>query len=93
MKLSLIMGGKKIKLKPPDVGVDKVTVPDTDCPHCKEPLAVQGGGKRIKSHDTYEAPAGCLSCEKMVGYLELQMNTLFGLEEDARIASMGIRIY
>lgn len=93
MKLHLVMNGRKIRLKKPEDGVAEVEVPKETCPHCKKPLTVAGGGKHIKNQDTYSAPAGCVSCNMWVGDLEVQVSTLFGLEEDERIANMGIRIY
>jgi hypothetical protein len=92
-KLVLVMGNRKIRLKQPEEGVAKVEVPKEVCPHCKENLVVAGGGKRIKNHDTYAAPAVCLACNHWVGELELKVSTLFGLEEDERVFSMGFKIY
>ena len=87
------MRGKKHRVKPPYEGAAYANVPDQDCPHCAKPLQVQGTGKRIASRDTYAANAICTSCEKPVGELQVKVNTLFGLEEDERVFSMGVKIY
>jgi hypothetical protein len=83
MKTTLLMGdpsGRPLKVVQPYEGADHANVPKAQCPHCKqEPLQVQGTGKRIKSHDTYSAGAICTN--------------LFGLEEDERVFSMGVKIY
>jgi len=93
MKPVLILGDKRHKVKTPYEGASYADVPDVECPHCKKPLQVQGTGKRIAGHDIYRAPAICTACEKLVGELEVKVNTLFGLEEDERVFSMGVKIY
>jgi hypothetical protein len=69
------------------------------CPHCgEENIKVAGTGKIIdpeRRHDTYRADAVHYStdCNKSVGVLRVKIDSFFGLEEDERIANMGIRIY
>lgn len=93
MKPILKMKGKTFKVKMPYDGASYADVPDAKCPHCSEDLTVQGTGKRIKDYDMYEAGAICVKCKKAVGELQMKVNTLFGLEEDERVFSMGIKVY
>lgn len=56
--------------------------------------AVAGSGRRIESHSVYASDGGCVACKTISGVIRVQVvDTLFGLEEDERIASMGVRIY
>ena len=93
MKIRLKMGGKTFKVKQPYEGASYANVPDAKCPHCSEELVIQGTGKHIASYDTYAAMAICVKCEKPVGEIQAKVNTLFGLEEDERVFSMGVKIY
>jgi hypothetical protein len=70
-------------------------IADGACPHCKaEPFKVAGARRRISSDDrAYEADGGCIACEKFVGILRQETNTLFGLREDEAMSRLGIRIY
>lgn len=93
-KLTLeLWEGKKTKLKLPDKDSISVDVPNTKCPDCHEPLVVSGGNKRVGAFDTYHSDAVCTKCNKHVGTLKLKVDTLFGIEEDQRVFSMGIKIY
>lgn len=85
MKLTLkpASGGPALKL----VASEAFATADVPCPHCKAtPLRVQGTGKRIASHDTYAAEAVAMCCDRHVGEIRAQVSTLFGLEEDERVA-------
>lgn len=63
------------------------------CPLCGK-SGVAGAGRRIEGHATYAADGGCADCRKVTGVLRVVVaGTLFGLEEDERVASMGVRIY
>lgn len=92
-KATLTIGKETFAVAVPYEGCSYADVPSVVCPHCGEPLQVQGTGKRIATRDTYAATAICTTCEKPVGELKLKVNTLFGLEEDERVFSMGVRIY
>ena len=65
------------------------------CPHCKAtPFKVAGAGKRIAADDrAYEADGGCLACNRHVGLLRAEVNTLFGVREDEAVGRLGVRIY
>jgi hypothetical protein len=93
MKPILKMKGRTFKVKVPYEGASYADVPDVKCPLCNEDLTVQGTGKRIKNYDTYEAGAICVKCKKLVGELQVKVSTFFGLEEDERVFSMGIKVY
>jgi hypothetical protein len=93
MKIHLMMDGVKHKVVPPYEGASHADVPGQNCPHCKKELRVQGTGKHIKSFDTYASVGICVACEKPVGEIQAKVNTLFGLEEDERVFSMGVKIY
>ena len=89
----IVIDGTPHKVVPPYSGAEYADVPDVDCPKCSEPLQVQGAGKHIVEYDTYASTAVCTKCHEAVGELRLKVNTLFGLEEDERVFSMGIKIY
>lgn len=83
----------KLTLKLASGGVEKLTASeefataDVPCPHCAvTPLRVQGTGKRVASHDTYAAEAVAMCCDRHVGEIRARVSTLFGLEEDERVA-------
>ncbi len=57
---------------------------------------VHGGGKYIDpnaAHDTYAARAICTNCGQHVGILRAKVSTLFGIDEDKRIARSYVKIY
>jgi len=96
------MGIKAIKL---DTGVGDVrdctqphphadyVLPSGACPACKAtPWKIQGG-EVTRGHDTYTAPARCVACGERVGALQVQVSTLFGLEEDERVLYGRCRVY
>jgi hypothetical protein len=72
-----------------------VLVPGMLCPTCRiEPLRVKGTGKYVESSNTYAAHAVCAeNCGAHLGTLRVQVNTLFGIEEDERVFASGIKIY
>lgn len=72
---------------------DSMEVPGKSCSGCKKPLFVGGARRRIGGFDYWESDAVCSNCPSCVGTLRLYVKTLFGLEEDQRVQSMGIRIY
>ena len=87
--------GKVQELKLPFPEADAAVVqPPAPCPHCgAEEMKVQGTGKHIESQDTYASNAITTCCSKHVGTIRAKVNTLFGIEEDERVFSMGVRIY
>jgi hypothetical protein len=44
-------------------------------------------------HDTYTGGAECTRCRETVGMLTVQVDTLFGIEEDAAVLSGRCRVY
>lgn len=65
------------------------------CGHCGAPLRAIGQGQTDESRDTVRADAVCASeaCGKLVGVLRVKPATLFGLEEDRRVAGGLCRVY
>ena len=92
-RLTLHLDDKIIHLKEPGPWANTVEVPGHLCPYCHKPFEVAGAKPRIGGHDYYVAEAGCVLCGAWVGELRAYMSTLFGLEEDERVAQMGVRIY
>lgn len=97
MKITLTLNNGDVRsAKRPYENADHA-VASGACPGCKaEPFKVAGCGKSIdpdRRHDTYRADAVCIACSGHVGILRVKVDTLFGIEEDERVASMGIRIY
>lgn len=90
--------GKVHRVKPPYKDAAFVAT-NLTCPHCgEENMKVAGTGKHIDPdhrHDTYKAQAvhDDEHCRGHVGVLRVKVNTLFGIEEDERVFSMGVRIY
>jgi len=66
---------------------------DGECPACGEQGAKVQGGDVTRGHDTYTAPAVCLSCRQKVGLLVVTMRTLFGLAEDEAVPQGRGRVY
>jgi len=95
MKIYLIRPtGKKVPAKLPYESADHAVLA-TDCPECGEHEAkVQGTGKRSSQDKmAWEADAVATCCDRYVGTLRCEVSTLFGVEEDARVFSLGIKIY
>lgn len=72
-------------------------IADGACPGCKTTsFRVAGCGKSIDPDhrlDTYRADAVCIDCAGHVGIIRAKIDTLFGIEEDSRVFSMGVRVY
>ena len=79
----------------PVPNADHAVVVDTLCPGCGvAPFKVAGTGRRIAANDrAYEADAVALCCDRSVGTLRVEIDTLFGLREDEAVLRMGVRIY
>jgi len=94
MKLFLIIGAKRVKLRAPYPEADHA-IAELSCPVCGvAPLKVGGTDKRFSDDDrAIEATAICYACDRLVGVIRAEPNTLFGVREDARVARMGVRIY
>jgi len=95
-RMTFETGGRVYPMRPPFEGADHAVVEGWTCPTCGG-NKVAGAGRTIEGphpSDTYRADGGCASCRKVVGVLRVKVaGTLFGLEEDERVASMGVRIY
>jgi hypothetical protein len=93
MKTSIIIKRKRYKVTIPYEGCNFVIVPNQNCQHCGEELKVQGKGNHIASHDTYAANAHCVNCKKVIGELQVKVDTIFGLEEDERVLCSRYKVY
>jgi hypothetical protein len=74
---------------------DNYAEADGACPGCgATPFQVAGhqGAQRLTDNRTLRAGGRCLSCGDAVGYLYAQPDTIFGLEEDARVRERA-RVY
>ena len=79
-----------------------ITLPDNitstatcegDCPSCRKPLRVIGKNRRTVNDRYYASDGHCGSCLSHVGEIQAHPGTLFGIEEDARIAGGPWRVY
>lgn len=63
-----------------------------ECPYCGSGR-VRGEGKRREvGHDTITCPAHCYDCDEPRGRLVVRVSTIFGIEEDERVAQRA-RVY
>jgi hypothetical protein len=66
---------------------------DCDAGEDGQPLRVAGvKGTGVVDHDTTTCEAGCLRCGKTIGRIVAKACTIFGIEEDARVAQR-CRVY
>lgn len=103
MKIKLLVEkGKARQCREPFAGADHA-VAFGPCPGCGRQdsygvgtygFKVAGTGKRPSADDrAWEADAVALCCNKHVGILRVEPNTLFGVREDEAVSRLGIRIY
>ena len=94
MKISLHLPASRVDVKH-EPNARHVEAP-VACPVCAAPapLRVIGGPRRIADRDHYEADAYCQACGIQIGKLRVEMETLFGLEEDESVLTHGrARVY
>jgi len=93
MKIWIELNEQKIEATRPFEGSDFVEA-KTDCPHCKAsaPIKVQGG-ESFHDHDTYTCAAFCVGCKGSLGKMKVQVDTIFGIEEDNRVLNGRWRVY
>lgn len=93
-KIFLLLDGKKIRigLPFPEAGHAVVKAP---CPHCGAcPFHVSGAGRRPSTDDrAWEADAVSRCCDKPVGVIRYETNTLFGVREDEAVLKGRCRVY
>lgn len=71
-----------------------VTVTGYTCPCGEKTWRISGGQSQISDDDrAYEASARSLCCNRIVGVLRVEMDTLFGLREDQAVLSGRCRVY
>lgn len=90
----LVDGGRARRCREPFPGADHA-VAEGACPLCgSDDLKVAGTGRRPSDDDrAWEADAVALCCDRLVGTLRVEPNTLFGVREDEAVARLGVRIY
>jgi hypothetical protein len=90
----LIEGEARRKASLPHEDADHALV-DGACPLCRAtPWGVQGTGRRPSKDDlAWEADAVTTCCKKHVGVIRAEMNTLFGVREDAAVLNSRCRVY
>jgi hypothetical protein len=93
-KIFLLLDGKKLRLSLPFEGADHAVV-SVCCPHCEaDPFHVVGMGRRPSKDDrAWEADALSRCCEKPVGVIRYETNTLFGVREDEAVLRGRVRVY
>ncbi len=66
-----------------------------DCPGCnaKGPILVAGAGIERHDHDTYYARAAHVGCGARLGTLCVEVDTIFGIEEDEQVLNGRCRVY
>lgn len=95
-KITVTIADVVHKAAPPFDGADHAVVEGIkECVWCKAPapFKIAGAGRRIESHDTYAADAVAVCCKSWVGTLRVQVDTLFGIEEDERVLRGRCRVY
>lgn len=93
MKIALVIGERRIDARLPYQGADHVLVDET-CPDCEHdaPTKLRGRDQR-HSHSKYHAIAVALCCGARIGQLEVEVQTVFGIEEDRRVLAGPWRVY
>lgn len=85
MRVTLEVVGQRLACSVPYHGAEHVEVSGRRCPSCgAEPWCVRSDERR-DGHDTISGPAYCVACRAPAGELVVQVDTLFGLEEDGSV--------
>lgn len=79
---------------PPDKGAPVVSI-DAACPGCGARSPIEVAGKGIERHDdrVYYARAFHVGCGTRLGVLCVEVDTIFGIEEDQRVLNGRPRVY
>jgi hypothetical protein len=87
-------GAARMRCVQPYEGSAYVDVVDTLCPVCNKALAVAGTSMHPSQDDrAWESDAYSTCCKEYIGELRVEMNTLFGVREDAAVLSGRCRVY
>lgn len=86
--------GPRRPCAPPFPDADHAVV-DGKCPLCGcDDFKIAGTGRRFSSDDrAYEADAMSLCCDKPIGIIRYETNTLFGVREDEAVLKGRCRVY
>lgn len=92
MVIYLIRDDRRIEVPTPDCA-ETLPVPGETC-ECGAPLVVGGTGATPSADDrALECDAVCLACRKRVGTVCVEVPTIFGVREDARVLAGRWRVY
>ena len=94
MKVKVIVNGVTYKATMPYEGATFVEIQEA-CPCCGHagPTKVHGIGNYHNDYDTHYSDAGFPCCHYRSGTIEAKVNTLFGIDEDRAVGSLGVRIF
>lgn len=89
------LSGARIRLPIPKEKHVQSVAPGGPCPFCGAiDYRVHGEDRHISEDDrAYESVACCCTCNKRVGTLRLNTDTLFGLHEDEMVLNGLARVY
>lgn len=96
MKITLITeASEEIPLRLPYDGSEYVVADGKRCECGGDPLTVCGarGTDREDDRGMIEAAAICARCRGILGTIRIEIQTLFGLEEDRRVLNGRPRVY
>jgi hypothetical protein len=99
MKITVNIGGRTHTAHQPYDGAPSVEVNGWTCERlflaaaCGSQYVAGIKGTDEVGHDTHTAKAGCARCGATVGTIKVAFNTLFGIEEDARVLNSRCRVY
>ncbi len=85
--------GARVERDMPAPGAPDVTF-EVACPACQaSQLVLRGDGAKPAGRDAYVARAIALCCKASVGTLRVEVDTLFGIEEDEAVLQGRARVY
>lgn len=94
MNVWLLFEGERYRIDVSELGAPSAKV-DRACPHCgAAEFLVSGTGKYPSQDDrAWEADAVSRCCDKPVGIIRAEVDTLFGVREDRAVLEGRCRVY
>jgi hypothetical protein len=94
MNVFLLLDDKKLPCSLPQPDAEHAEV-DAICPLCgATTFGVYGTGRRPSLDDrAWEADGRSTCCQRYVGTIRMEMNTVFGVREDEAVFSARCRVY
>lgn len=91
----LAVSGRRVPLRLPETGAKVLLMDEPGACRCKVPVHVVGVGKLVPGESEREvtAEARCWECNRPLGQLVLEMETLFGVREDIAVLEGRPRAY